>query len=174
VCDEGATLAKIENFQYTIQEAFKQNFYAVPDYQREYVWREREVGQLLQDIDEQVDVTLDTPYFIGMVLVSSTSAGSFDVIDGQQRLTTLFLVLCAIKRRFGQHESPSHELMKGLLSSVDFGSDGEAVSRLRRGGHHTSRVGRPFAGGVTRSAAGFRRRTHRFGRAPGQRLRGDH
>ncbi|WP_426516747.1 DUF262 domain-containing protein [Diaminobutyricibacter sp. McL0618] len=124
-------MAKIENFQYTIQEAFKQNFYAVPDYQREYVWREREVGQLLQDIDEQLDVTSDTPYFIGMVLVSPTSPSSFDVIDGQQRLTTLFLLLCAIRRRFGQHGSTSHGLMEGLLSSVDFGSDGEAVARLR-------------------------------------------
>jgi len=124
-------LAKIENFQYTIQEAFKQNFYAVPDYQREYVWSEREVRQLLQDVDEQIDATLDTPYFIGMVLVSSTSPGCFDVIDGQQRLTTLFLALCAVKRRFGLHGSPSHELMNTLLSSVDFGSNGEAIARLR-------------------------------------------
>jgi len=48
-------MAKIENHSYTIEEAFREWFYIVPDYQREYVWTEKEVQQLIDDINEQID-----------------------------------------------------------------------------------------------------------------------
>jgi len=122
-------MAKIENYQYTVQEAFHQNFYSIPDYQREYVWKEREVSQLLEDISEQLDGSSDAPYFIGMVLVSpKTVSNEFDVIDGQQRLTTFFLLLCAIKYRFVAG-SQSHEVMKSILTSNYFDDEGRPVSR---------------------------------------------
>lgn len=60
-------MAKIENHKYTIEEAFKSCFYIVPDYQREYVWEDKEVFLLLDDIDEQVGSTT-SEYFIGTVL----------------------------------------------------------------------------------------------------------
>ncbi|MBR0758996.1 DUF262 domain-containing protein [Bradyrhizobium japonicum] len=94
-------MAKIEDHKYTIEEAFRECFYVVPDYQREYVWTEKEVQQLLQDIDEEFDVGDRREYFIGTVLVSpTTQKGHFEVIDGQQRLTTFFLLLCALRQRF--------------------------------------------------------------------------
>jgi uncharacterized protein with ParB-like and HNH nuclease domain len=43
-------MAKIEDHKYSIEEAFRECFYIVPDYQREYVWTEKEVQQLLDDI----------------------------------------------------------------------------------------------------------------------------
>lgn len=48
-------MARIENHKYSIEEAFRECFYIVPDYQREYVWTEKEVRQLLEDIGEQID-----------------------------------------------------------------------------------------------------------------------
>ena len=45
---------KIDNFKYTIEEAFRNCFYVVPDYQREYVWTDKEVYKLLDDINEQI------------------------------------------------------------------------------------------------------------------------
>ncbi len=45
---------------YSIEEAFKECFYVVPDYQREYVWTDKDVRQLLDDIDEQVDAGTHT------------------------------------------------------------------------------------------------------------------
>jgi hypothetical protein len=109
-------MAKIEDHKYTIEEAFRECFYVVPDYQREYVWSEKEVQQLLQDIDEEFDVGDRREYFIGTVLVSPTAQkGHFEVIDGQQRLTTFFLLLCALRQRFqGQ---PQYPLFTGLLST---------------------------------------------------------
>lgn len=94
-------MARIENNRYTPQQAFNECYYEVPDYQREYVWTDREVGKLLDDINEQVDADSKSEYFIGTVLVSPSNerADLFEVIDGQQRLTTLFLLLAAIKHR---------------------------------------------------------------------------
>ncbi|WP_296282107.1 DUF262 domain-containing protein, partial [Pseudoxanthomonas sp.] len=48
-------MARIENHKYSIEEAFRECFYIVPDYQREYVWTDKEVQQLLEDIGEQID-----------------------------------------------------------------------------------------------------------------------
>src|ERR1035438_1519774 len=94
-------MARIENHKYSIEEAFRECFYIVPDYQREYVWTEKEVQQLLEDVDEQFNIGERREYFIGTVLVSPTEQKNhFEVIDGQQRLTTFFLLLCALKHLF--------------------------------------------------------------------------
>jgi uncharacterized protein with ParB-like and HNH nuclease domain len=94
-------MARIEAHKYSIQEAFLECFYIVPDYQREFVWTEKEVHQLLEDIDEQFDTGLSREYFVGTILVSPTQQKNhFDVIDGQQRLTTFFLLLCAPRNKF--------------------------------------------------------------------------
>jgi hypothetical protein len=96
-------MPKIEDHKYSISQAFNECFYVVPDYQREYVWTEKEVKQLLGDIDEQVDANDRREYFVGTVLVSQADGeekNHYEVIDGQQRLTTFFLLLCALKQLF--------------------------------------------------------------------------
>ena len=109
-------MTKIESHKYTVEEAFRDCFYIVPDYQREYVWGEKEVQQLLDDINEQIDVSNAHEYFIGTVLVSPTSQKNhFEVIDGQQRLTTFFLLLCALKELF--RGEPQVQTLDGLIST---------------------------------------------------------
>lgn len=79
-----------------------QSFYAVPDYQREYVWETEQVEQLLTDINAELagnDPTKAPEYFIGSIVVCPGSNGVLELIDGQQRMTTLFLTLCAIRDR---------------------------------------------------------------------------
>ena len=95
-------MKRMENHKFTIAGAFKECFYVVPDYQREYVWTEKQVTQLLEDISEQMDDD-SVEYFIGTILVSSRNGEKYhyDVIDGQQRLTTNFLILCALRSLFG-------------------------------------------------------------------------
>lgn len=123
-------MAKIENHKYTIEQAFRECFYVVPDYQREYVWTEKEVQQLLQDIDEEFDVGDRREYFIGTVLVSPTAqTGHFEVIDGQQRLTTFFLLLCALRQRFTGE--PQYPLFTGLLSTSYTDSGGNLKTSLK-------------------------------------------
>jgi hypothetical protein len=123
-------MARIEDHKYNIQEAFMECFYIVPDYQREYVWTEKEVNQLLEDINEQIDADSKKEYFIGMVLVSpSEQKNHYEVIDGQQRLTTLFLLLCALRHLFAL--GAQRHVIGGLLSSSYTGSDGEMQTSLR-------------------------------------------
>lgn len=43
-------MARIENHKYSIKKAFRECFYAVADYSREYIWTDKEVLQLLGDI----------------------------------------------------------------------------------------------------------------------------
>ena len=122
-------MARIENHKYSIEEAFRECFYIVPDYQREYVWTDKEVHQLLEDIGEQIDAGTAREYFIGTVLVSPTDQKShYEVIDGQQRLTTFFLLLCALRHLLQQEPEAQH--LNRLISDSYTGSTG-IVTRLK-------------------------------------------
>jgi hypothetical protein len=127
-------MARIENHKYSIEEAFRECFYIVPDYQREYVWTDKEVHQLLEDIGEQIDAGTTREYFIGTVLVSPTDKkNQYEVIDGQQRLTTFFLLLCALKYLF-QYEfkdEAQRQMISGLISTSYVDSDGEVCTNLK-------------------------------------------
>jgi hypothetical protein len=124
-------MAKIEDHKYSIEEAFRECFYIVPDYQREYVWTDKEVNQLLQDIDEQLDTgAAAREYFVGTILVSPTDQKNhFEVIDGQQRLTTFFLLLCALRHRF--QGEPQHPLFNGLLATSYTDAKGNLKTSLK-------------------------------------------
>ena len=127
-------MARIENHMYSIADAFRECFYVVPDYQREYVWQDKQVEQLLEDLDEQVDLGVDREYFIGTVLVApygkdDTLRNRFDVIDGQQRLTTLFLLLCALRNQF--KGTPQAQMLNELIASKSLDGDGNVVRSLK-------------------------------------------
>jgi hypothetical protein len=113
-----------------VEEAFRECFYIVPDYQREYVWTDKEVQQLLDDIDEQIDGASGREYFIGTVIVAPTAEKNhYEVIDGQQRLTTFFLLLLALKNLFqGQ---PQCQTIAGLISTSYTASDGNTQTSLK-------------------------------------------
>lgn len=101
-----------------------QAFYAVPDYQREYVWETEQVEQLLTDINAELagnDPATSPEYFIGSIVVCPGGDGVLELIDGQQRMTTLFLTLCAIRDRLkALGESPSDALGHQIAAtSVD-------------------------------------------------------
>ena len=61
----------------------------VPIYQRNFAWGEEQICQLLQYIRESIN---DQQYYIGSLVVLRRQDGTFEVIDGQQRLTTLALL----------------------------------------------------------------------------------
>lgn len=94
---------KIDAQQLSIEDLFK-SFYAVPDFQREYVWKPENVEQLLSDIcdalyDEKGSVLQGSEYFIGSIVVYRGNSGIFQIIDGQQRTTTIFIILCILRER---------------------------------------------------------------------------
>lgn len=123
-------MARIENHKYTVSEAFQECFYVVPDYQREYVWTDKEVQQLLEDIDEQIDGGSEKEYFVGMILVSpGAQKNHFEVIDGQQRLTTFYLLLCGLRHRF--KGTPQHQAINNLISASYATKDGDIKTSLK-------------------------------------------
>lgn len=63
-------------------------------YQRAYAWEDKEIGQLIDDIND-IDIDSAENYYIGSLIVSKVQgkADTYEVVDGQQRLTTLFLLL---------------------------------------------------------------------------------
>ena len=66
--------------------------YIIPLYQRAYAWEDKQLVQLIEDIS---DVAEDDNYYIGSLIVSQQS-GRYEVVDGQQRLTSLYLLLSCI------------------------------------------------------------------------------
>ena len=123
-------MAKIENHQYSIEEAFRECFYIVPDYQREYVWTDKEVHQLLDDINDEIDASSIKEYFVGTILVSpAVQKNHYEVIDGQQRLTTFFLLLCALKNLF--KAEPQEATISGLISTSYTDSSGDTKTSLK-------------------------------------------
>nr|WP_320136075.1 DUF262 domain-containing protein [uncultured Amphritea sp.] len=65
--------------------------YVVPMYQRNYAWGEAEINQLVQDVVDYQQKKHER-YYIGTLVVFKRSDGGFEVIDGQQRFTTLTLL----------------------------------------------------------------------------------
>ena len=73
--------------------------YVIPLYQRAYAWEDEEIVQLIDDIN---DSTGD--YYIGSLVVAKVKGKveTYEVVDGQQRLTTLYLLLHYLVSRGGQ------------------------------------------------------------------------
>ncbi|OHD98905.1 MAG: hypothetical protein A3E21_04085 [Sulfurimonas sp. RIFCSPHIGHO2_12_FULL_36_9] len=84
----------------SITELFKDSSYIVPIYQRNYAWSEPEITQLIDDINDYSTINKDKKYYIGSLVVYKRADGKFEVIDGQQRLTTLFILLHVLKHEF--------------------------------------------------------------------------
>lgn len=109
-----------------IQKLF-QNFYIIPAYQREYVWQEKEVIQLLEDVLDAFSDNPEAEYFLGsLVVCKSTEGVKLEVIDGQQRLITLSLVLNNIKRQYEKNNTDCSSIEK-LLYSATIIETGETV-----------------------------------------------
>ena len=89
----------------TVGKLFADN-YLIPVYQRNYAWRAEQIEQLISDIQDSV-VGGQNDYFLGnLVVIKRGREDEFEVIDGQQRLTTLYLLLTFLEQD-GEGEKPS-------------------------------------------------------------------
>lgn len=101
----------------TVNELSQYSFY-IPSYQRGYRWTSQEVLDLLNDIDEfiprEIPGTDDkTWYCLQPIVVKQRDENLYEVIDGQQRLTTIYLILHYLNRDFV-------ESRRSKLFSVDY------------------------------------------------------
>lgn len=88
-----------------IKTLFSGDKYTIPIYQRNYAWQEDQVMQLIQDIWDFAIKNKGSNYYLGTLVVfkRKTDEGHiYETIDGQQRLTTLNILLSTLKYEFGQ------------------------------------------------------------------------
>jgi len=104
-------MSKLSIDQKTIEALFvdKKTDFLIPDYQRPYAWEIKECQQLWDDIfafafpdDDYEKFNNDDEYYLGTIVTfKNESNKKLEVIDGQQRLTTLMLLLRAFYSKFG-------------------------------------------------------------------------
>jgi hypothetical protein len=105
------------------------DFYVVPNYQREYVWEEDQVEQLLEDIHTEfssVGPHSSAEYFIGSIVVCPGDDDVLELIDGQQRMTTTYLFLCVLRDYLlshGQSVPQQLGIQIAATSTDDLGND---------------------------------------------------
>lgn len=71
----------------------------IPEYQRPYAWSDEQIQVLFDDLSEYTHNTNDddeSTYFLGTIVSYENENHEQEIIDGQQRITTLFLLLRAI------------------------------------------------------------------------------
>ena len=95
-----------------IRALLTSGYYRVPRFQRPYSWTREE----LEDFWQDTIVEGDAHYFIGSVVAFMDSPGSYGLVDGQQRLTTITMLLCCIRNAFKQENK--NDLATGLHTLV--------------------------------------------------------
>ena len=73
--------------------------FLIPEYQRPYAWTDDQVLTLFDDLVEYTNNQNESSYFLGCIVSFSNENKEQEIIDGQQRITTLFLLLRAIHRK---------------------------------------------------------------------------
>ncbi len=73
----------------------------VPAYQRPYSWTDEQIEDLLRDFADAIR-DKDAEYFLGTIVLTKNNEGTHFVIDGQQRLATVSIIICAIRNYFEQ------------------------------------------------------------------------
>lgn len=113
----------IEAHQESLDRIFANNEqYHIPTYQRPYAWGDEQIDDLMHDIVQAFRENNDSDYFLGCIILVGRSdhKTSYDVVDGQQRLTTLMLLLYIIRQRFreisNQYNDAPSMFEKAILS----------------------------------------------------------
>ena len=89
---------KISGAEYPLAKIFSSEFdYVIPPYQRPYAWTRDQAGELFDDLYDFFEKEVEDSYFLGsVVLIKDEGKPLAEVIDGQQRLTTLTILLATL------------------------------------------------------------------------------
>jgi Uncharacterized conserved protein len=121
----------------SVNDLFANSLFQVPDYQRAYAWEQKQWDDLWEDVRE--GMRTGTTHFLGTVVLMDQDDSRrdeegrplrvFDVVDGQQRLTTLCLLLLAV---YGRVRTVNQPVSRGIW--VDFVEHGDGLRKLQLGG----------------------------------------
>lgn len=102
---------KIHGAEYSISKIFSDDFvFSIPAYQRPYAWGTKQAGELLEDLLEFLGegsqpIENINPYFLGSVVLIKGDTADAQIIDGQQRLTTLTILLAALRESLSSEQA---------------------------------------------------------------------
>lgn len=109
----------------------EQTCYEIPPYQRPYSWKRENVQQLLEDVWEAYEGN-DTEYFIGsLITIERDRDRRYEVVDGQQRLTTLNLFFARLRDHITD-DAAKAELGKRILPRNVLTGEAESARLLLR------------------------------------------
>lgn len=113
--------------------------YIIPIYQRNYAWGDDEISSLLQDIKNACEKNKeqDKNYYIGSLVVYRRENGDFEVIDGQQRLTTLTLIMhhlgkLGFRNVSFEHRDESEQALSNLNSEKLPSNFSQALKTIKK------------------------------------------
>lgn len=84
---------KITSLDREIRKVFETGYYNIPRFQRPYSWEKDQIAEFWNDTIKDSE----SDYFIGSIVVYKKNDELFGIVDGQQRLTTITMVLCAVR-----------------------------------------------------------------------------
>jgi len=109
----------------TLKDVFggPSSHYQIPLYQRPYNWEDEHIEQLWEDLHSAFQAN-DDYYFLGPVVLANTNEGHLEVIDGQQRLTTLTILFCVLRdfyfaRLRKRDDVLKNQILDAIQSMVD-------------------------------------------------------
>jgi hypothetical protein len=126
----------------SIEDLFQEGkcAFRIPDFQRGYSWESKERKDLMEDIEYAIESKFSYKHFTGTIVTSLNERYTkekkwpvYDIVDGQQRLTTLLLILSEIFRQLEQL-GPNEEInrLKRIFISEEIGV-GQSIRKLYAG-----------------------------------------
>lgn len=124
----------------SIQEIFQDKLFKIPDYQRGYAWEKKQWQDLIDDLELMED---SQEHYTGTLVIHSSNENDdvydddgnvfkqFDVVDGQQRLTTISILINELSSEFIKLEAKGKQLSKGIKKKYIFSiKDDEILPKL--------------------------------------------
>ena len=101
----------------------KDSLYKIPQYQRPYKWEDEHVYKLWDDIYEAWEIE-EPNYFLGSIITAKPrddeKSAYVDVVDGQQRLTTLMILFCVLRDLAKQAHKILSEHIPFVFDNIDY------------------------------------------------------
>lgn len=102
-------MAKLNSDTVRIGRLFAEGFFfSVPNYQRPFSWDKEQLRELVDDL---TDANWDNDYFLGTLVLHETATDTYDIVDGQQRLTALSILLACLRDLLDSDESEVQDLL---------------------------------------------------------------
>lgn len=113
---------------FELLELSNRNPFRIPMYQRAYVWDEETAETLFNDIaeftHEHMEIDSDALYFLGNIVTYRNKNEEYEIIDGQQRITTLYLLLsCIYHNKENFNQAIPHDIISRIRSVLSFCND---------------------------------------------------